>query len=145
MAEEFIVWTEKCRIGIEEVDQQHRKLFALTNALHSSSVDKSENQQEVFSMALRECVEYVQRHFSYEEQLLEKLGYPELASHRAMHKTFVQQILDSTKAFKNGQDERNSIVIFNFVRFLRDWIMSHIMVNDMEWANWVKTQYKKDK
>jgi hemerythrin len=32
---------------------------------------------------------------------------------------------------------RAALAAFDFVRFLRDWIYSHIMVNDMEWAGWV--------
>jgi hemerythrin-like metal-binding protein len=134
MAEEFIEWSEKCSTGIEKIDEQHRELFRMTNDLHTNSL-KAETLNESFTEAMHEAVAYVRGHFSLEEQILEHFGYPYLEKHRAMHTAFVKKVLATDKEYMSG---RATLATFDFVRFLRDWIMSHIMVNDMEWAGWVR-------
>jgi hemerythrin-like metal-binding protein len=137
----FIEWKDSDATGIEEIDKQHKKLFKLTNQLHISSLSV-ETQREAFTSALHESVDYVQQHFKYEEEFLSRIGYPNLAAHQKMHKAFVQQVITTAQEYKSGQQERSSIVVFDFVRFLRDWILSHILVNDMEWARWAKANHK---
>ena len=46
------------------------------------------------------------------------------------HELFIKEILNAVNAYKNGKQ----FVPNSFVRFLRDWLFNHILIDDKEWA-----------
>ena len=79
---------------------------------------------------MKELVEYVMFHFKDEEGIMESINYPGLREHKMQHELFIKEILSSVNAYKNGKQ----LIPNSFVRFLRDWLFNHILVDDKEWA-----------
>ncbi|MEA1890408.1 MAG: hemerythrin domain-containing protein, partial [Pseudomonadota bacterium] len=69
-AKRFFTWKEEYSVGIDSIDQQHKKLLSLINQLQTA-VDYSTGK-EFEREALDELVTYTKDHFSYEEGLMEK-------------------------------------------------------------------------
>lgn len=88
----FMEWSDKLLTGVREVDEQHKKLVALINELYDAM--KQGKGKEVIDKALDELVKYAGYHFSTEETLMTKYGYPELASHKREHENFKAKIKD---------------------------------------------------
>ena len=65
--------------------------------------------------------------------MLERIRYPELGRHKKQHESFVRKLLDDVKEYGEGR----KFVPNNFVRFLRDWILSHIAVEDTKYARYL--------
>jgi hemerythrin-like metal-binding protein len=130
----LVEWEPKYSVGVELIDGQHQKLFRLVNNLHRACVN-DDAIKENFSDALHTAVDYVVKHFGAEEKFLAALGYPELEAHRKMHVEFSKTVLESAKSVSEG---KTLFAAFEFVRFLKDWILGHILVNDMGWSAWVK-------
>jgi hemerythrin len=130
------MWDDKFTVGVPEIDRQHKRLFRLMNDLHKSCAT-TEQIKDSFADAMHAAVDYVKTHFSYEEAFLEKAGYPGLAEHKNMHKGFIKKVLDSVNDYKQG---KGTFVAFDFVRFLKDWILGHILVNDKNWSLWIKAK-----
>lgn len=129
----FVKWDERYSVGIPLMDSQHKELIRLTNDLYRSCLVGEEAARTNFLAAMKGTVDYVKRHFSTEEKLLLKVGYPELAEHKREHEAFVKHILDEAQSFTEGK----KFVPNMFVRYLRDWILSHIAVADKRYAAFI--------
>ena len=89
-AKSFITWKDEYSVGLDSIDQQHKKLINLINQL-TTAVDYSTGE-EFEREALAELVEYTKTHFSYEEGLMEDNGYPDFEAHRAQHRAMIAEV-----------------------------------------------------
>jgi hemerythrin len=129
----FVEWHERYSVGIPKVDEQHKELLRLTNELYASCLDDDEEMKERFKNTISALVTYVSEHFSAEERLLQRIKYPKYAQHKAEHEGFVKKVLEQAAYFREGK----SFVPNNFVRYLRDWILSHIAVSDKQYSDYI--------
>ncbi|MDR1985709.1 MAG: bacteriohemerythrin [Treponema sp.] len=136
--EVFVVWEDRYSVGIPSIDEQHKELLVLTNKLYDACRNGEEKAREYFKEVIRGAVEYVQFHFTSEERIMERINFPELAAHKVQHTTFVKQVLEEVKMFESGK----SFVPNAFVRFLRDWILTHIAMSDIKYAEYIHTLKK---
>jgi hemerythrin len=56
--------------------------------------------------------------------------YPNAVVHKGEHKKFVQKVLENVRDFEEGR----TFVPNAFVRFLRDWILEHIAIQDKQFG-----------
>ncbi|MDR2535907.1 MAG: bacteriohemerythrin [Treponema sp.] len=134
MAEEvFVSWEDRYAIGIQLVDEQHQELLKLTNSLYEACRQGDEKAREHFKDAIRTLVDYVKFHFTTEEQIMERINYPEFGIHKREHEAFVKKVLDGVKDFESGK----TFVPNTFVRFLREWVLSHIAMSDKKYADYL--------
>lgn len=133
-----IEWSSKYEIGIDLIDEQHKKLVELVadfySALMAPTTQKSQVASALLNKALHDCVAYVQTHFSTEEQLLQRAGYKDFAAHKKQHEEFTKQVLETAKSF----NKNNMLVAVKFARFLYDWILAHISHTDRLYIPCVK-------
>ena len=137
--EEFVKWGEKYATGIGLIDDQHRRLVILTNQLYHACFAGDEVLGTVFKEAMSRMVEYVRFHFTAEQNLLEKINYPKWAEHKNKHDALVKDILETAKEYNEGR----KFVPNHFTRLLRDWVFSHIAVEDHIYAKYIQDQIKK--
>jgi hemerythrin len=129
----FIQWDNRYAIGIPLIDNQHKELIRLTNELYEGCLMGKEEAKHYFMKTVKGTVDYVKYHFTAEEKLLETVKYPELPEHKKQHESFIKQLLDDVQSFESGK----KFVPNLFVRFLRDWILSHIAVMDKKYADYI--------
>jgi hemerythrin len=136
---DLVVWDDKYATGIQLIDNQHKELVSLTNELFRACMDREVIQQEVFKETMKRMVDYVRFHFGAEQELLQRVKYPDFTEHKKQHDTLVRQILESVKEYNEGK----KMVPNQFVRTLRDWILSHIAHYDRLYASYIAAQIKK--
>ncbi|MDR0539475.1 MAG: bacteriohemerythrin [Spirochaetaceae bacterium] len=124
--EPYVVWEDVYATGISIIDLQHQQLFALTNELYESCREENKIKKSVFRKAIRHAVDYIKFHFSTEEQILEAINYAEIDAHKKEHREFVRTVLDAAKDFEDGNDFAPN----EFVRYLRNWVLRHIAIED---------------
>lgn len=138
----FIQWNEKYETGIDRIDDQHKHLVQLCNQLHESIVtDNPLEQKHTFASILKECVAYVGTHFADEEKLMQASGYEAYPQHKKQHDEFTKKVLETAQGF-NAQDRLASI---KFVKFLYEWLLSHISYEDKKYIPCLSTYLKKMK
>ena len=126
MDSDFIKWDAKFELGIPVIDEQHKRLVSLCNHLYKEIMKSRSGDTIVWEAplksALKEGADYVQNHFHDEEVLMAAAGYENLADHKKEHQAFAKKVLDTVNLFPN--------ITFSdalgFVKFLYEWILSHI-------------------
>jgi hemerythrin len=127
---DFIPWSDRYRLGIPLIDEQHKKLIDMTNTLYEGCRGGDETAKAYFLRTIHEAVDYVRFHFTTEEKILERISYPDLEAHKKEHEDFVKEIIRQVQAFQEGKQFVPNI----FVRYLRDWVFTHIAVSDKQYA-----------
>ncbi len=119
-------WTNDLAVGIDEIDQQHKELIERVRAL----VDACQEGRCLREAAetMRFLDDYVVRHFSAEEQIMEQREYPDRAEHRREHQAFREKLAHLERRFANPQETPQAIAEFNAL--LVDWLIDHICTVD---------------
>ena len=134
MAENIVVqWQNSYSVGIKLIDEQHMALFKLTNKLFANCMAGREQSKNTFLDIIHEAVDYVNYHFSTEENLLGRVNYPDLANHKSLHSDFIKEILIKVQEFNEGK----VLAPLSFMYFLRDWILHHIAVCDKKYGDYL--------
>jgi hemerythrin len=121
-----IQWRDGFKINIPQVDQEHQHLFTLVKALDLQSVEQT----------VEELLDYVVTHFSNEQALMEKSGYPAFEQHLKLHEEFGAQVAEFLGGGELWTEER----IQELRRFLNKWLIGHIMTHDLRFGKWYERQ-----
>lgn len=127
----YFRWKDEYSVGIDSIDQQHKKLINLINNLQTA-VDFSTGEQ-FEREALNELVEYTVTHFRYEEDLMEEHQYPDFESHRAQHDKMVEKV---TQVLNNYQQNKDN-AMKDAVAFLKSWLINHINGTDKQYSEYL--------
>jgi len=136
---DMVVWDEKYATGIDLIDVQHKELFILTNELFRACLVGEKALKSVFTETMGRMVDYVRFHFSAEQELLHRIKYPEYQEHKKQHEKLVRDIIQAVTAHNKG----GKFVPNQFVRTMRDWILSHIAIADKQYVLYITEQKKK--
>ncbi len=120
----LIQWTEALSVGVRELDDQHRQMLSMINELHTALLER--RGKDVASDMVERLKDYVRKHFTAEERLMERHGYPDLAAHRAEHNQFIEKVLDFDLECNDG----GNLSPMQIQGFLRSWLTSHIKGTD---------------
>ena len=132
-------WTNSMAIGIEIIDSQHKQLINLTNELYRACIQGGDELDTVFKVTMVHMVDYVRFHFGFEQEMLQRVKFPNYSEHKGEHDKFVKEVLAETKNYNEGK----VFVPNKFVRYLKDWIISHIAYTDKVYAAYIHEQMKK--
>lgn len=127
----IIKWSNDFALGIGEIDEQHKALVGMINALDASTHE--EYSAENMRRMLDELNAYVKDHFGFEERLMAGGGCsPELVTrHCGEHAYFRSVLRDLTADFESG---RTSITV-PLIEYLVHWLLHHIVVVDRAMAH----------
>ncbi len=117
-----VEWREAFKVHIPQVDEEHHRLFMLIKALDLETVDQT----------VEELLEYVVTHFSNEQALMERSGYPAFEQHLKLHEEFGTTVAE----FLGGGDEWTEARVHEIRRFLNKWLIGHIMTHDLRFGRW---------
>ncbi len=129
-------WTPKMRVGLAELDDDHKELVRIINQLGSDY--KDEDRRRAVRQSLVALRRYAEFHFAREEQVLMACAYTQLEGHQGEHRDFVQRIQELTRQFDSGPDGMAAIVNEELMDFLRDWLTHHIMIVDMAYRETIE-------
>ena len=77
---------------------------------------------------------YVREHFTAEEQMMQKIGFPEAASHRDLHEkhSLPNSVSSATHSFQNEE------ALTEFRQFVYTWVIDHILNQDMKYIRFAQ-------
>lgn len=130
---QLIQWSDKRCIGVPELDEQHRAVVNMLNDLHLAIVGR--NGREISSQILDRLDEYPARHFSREEDLMQRARYSGFETHREEHEDFMRHVADLRDRIEAG----GSKITFELLHFLKAWLAQHIHESDRRFGAFVVT------
>ena len=133
---DFIIWCDLFKIGHPIIDEQHQKLIQIVNKFHKE-MQRTE-KEKIIPDTLNKLIKYVELHFDEEENILHKKGYPDndLLKHREIHEALVKDIFKLNERFCKG--DYDSLV--EVEKFLTDWLVMHILQEDMKFKYHLKSR-----
>ena len=120
-----IVWGHVLSVGVDEIDEDHRKLVNVFNILNHA-VTEGESPAYLAAV-LEELVNCTAWHFSHEERLMLKYGYEEIEEHKAMHR----ELIESAKELQQKLLDEGKSVADEEIEILERWLTGHILTDDM--------------
>ncbi len=124
-----IQWDEIYKTGDDTLDDQHKRWFSFYNKLDEAMKEKNlEDVRKTRGEVLKEMIEYVDYHFNYEEEFMRERGYAEVGKHWRIHKNFRDRIY----RLYRDQMEDKPVLNRDMVEVIRNWILDHILREDMK-------------
>ena len=124
-------WKDEYNIGVEIIDEQHKKLAEMIAKLKSVLSSNEKNRQ--MGETLKFLVDYTNYHFTAEEELLQRVDYPQYSYHKGLHKKFSSKITAVLMKLKKGEP----VEVIDLTDFLTDWLINHILDEDKKIGDFV--------
>ncbi|MCX6835592.1 MAG: bacteriohemerythrin [candidate division Zixibacteria bacterium] len=132
----YIDWEDRYRIGHEAIDNQHRRFFELINNLQQQASAGSGRDATI--LAMNSLANYALEHFADEEELMDQISFPGLIQHRRRHYSFASKVADMALEWGKG----NETSIDDILLFLKEWLLGHILTEDMQIGEALKSRQK---
>lgn len=120
-------FTEDCLIGIEQIDEEHRKLFTLIN--EAAELPTEARTAKTVSQILARLSDYAATHFAHEEAYMSEHEDPELPLQEKEHQAFTDHV--QALVAQPLTDENASAILDEILPFLIRWLYHHILSSDM--------------
>jgi hemerythrin len=117
-------WTERYRVNVAILDQQHQELFHAVNELEQAL--RVGEGHTAIDKILDRLVTYAGLHFAAEESLMEQHQFPGLPTHRIQHEMFRKKLL----TFLEKHRISRSGVPVELLLFLQSWLKQHVLEID---------------
>lgn len=129
----MLIWESGYKIGHADMDAEHLILFSLLNQLDTNIT--AGKTDECLLDVLIALGTYMNYHFAHEEALMKSFGYPDLQPHAAMHQDFMVEVSYLQEQARTD----DAVKIATKARqFIRDWLISHILATDSDYAQFVQ-------
>lgn len=127
----LLSWNDQYLIGQSTIDDEHKTLFRLINDFHTHWSENRDRKD--VARVLNQLIQYGELHFQDEERIMAQEGYPELESHRAIHEKLIDEI------FKLNEElaDQSRLLERDITKFLKQWLVDHIVHNDYEFRNFL--------
>ncbi len=127
-----IEWSEKLKIGIKEIDEQHQMLFKIANTVFDMIGQNPTKDQ--LAEVIGQLLDYTVYHFSTEEKYFGEFKYDKSEEHTAYHNSFETKVLE----LQNKYPDNNLELAIEIADFLENWLVEHIMHSDKEYVECFK-------
>lgn len=124
---ETIIWKNEFSVGVQEMDDQHKKLIAMINRLIAEQHTLTD--PKTIAELLTDMIDYAQVHFRAEEYLMAEYGYDRKSQQEEQHKSFVEK----TISFCSASDLGPNILSEALLDYLSIWLVNHILNEDMKY------------
>ncbi|MBN2896837.1 MAG: hemerythrin family protein [Campylobacterales bacterium] len=121
-------WSDIYKLGIDEIDAQHHKLFDIVHEIFALS-DHPGVKEEI-KRIFYELSAYMATHFADEERYMQSIGFPELEAHRQRHEQIIIQTANILKTTKPSAGV--SIIKTKMKVAAKQLLVDHIVNEDMK-------------
>lgn len=126
-------WDSNFAIGIDAIDEQHKKIFEHLLAIENSVAKR--DPWHILHFLLAQLAGYMKFHLAVEEAVLEIVEYPGRADHCDAHARLLEQLDTLEDQLKQKPTAEN------LVGFFEAWFVDHVLSRDREYAAYIKEEF----
>ncbi|KAF0163701.1 MAG: hemerythrin [Rhodocyclaceae bacterium] len=126
-------WDDGFAIGIEAIDNQHKKIFEHLLAIENSVTKR--DPWHILHFFVTQLAESLKFHLEVEEALLEIIRYPDRIEHGDSHAGLLRQIEELEDQLRNSASGES------LVGFFEIWFVRHVLNGDREYAAYIKEEF----
>jgi hemerythrin-like metal-binding protein len=124
----LIAWNDGYKIGDSAIDEQHQELF-----LRASDVIAA-TTREGQTLCTTRLYQFTRTHFSHEETLMRRLGYPDIEEHIKQHNELMSQLGEFSQHLA-----RDTLIKAELEAFISHWFLTHVATADAKLAAFLKS------
>ena len=118
------------------IDQDHQYFFTLFNKIEA---DFTNYKKETMLKHLASLEYFCTLHFTQEEGIMDKIGYPNIAEHKKEHEKITKTVKGIIAVFSKDIDPTKLEEVHgNMMMLMRSWIIGHNMAMDMQLVPYIK-------
>lgn len=137
-----VEWNKQFNIGIDSIDNAHRKLFSIVHKLVHLSRDEN-NGQWACAEGIKYFKNYAIEHFADEETYMRSIGYKNYEIHKRLHDDMRYKTLPALeKELKESNYSQESIQ--HFLGICLGWLTAHILIEDRAITGKISNRWKTD-
>ena len=130
----YFEWTSAIELGHPLIDNQHKRLLALAEAVVDPLLNSKQHQPGADE--LQALIDYAQEHFAMEEGLMREAGYMDLAMHANQHASLLTELRTYCNRVRRGQNTNPA----GMVAFLWNWLVLHLDAADRKLVVWLQAR-----
>lgn len=123
-----IHWQDRFGIGVEAVDQAHRRLFSIVEKIMELYIERHEDKFACVE-GIKYFKAYAIKHFAEEEAYMREIGYPGYLDHKRHHDRMKQKTLPALEQALYDSDFSTEAVQ-RFIGVCTGWLTGHIIIED---------------
>ena len=128
----FLDWNDKYKIGVAEMDEQHKKWLSFLNAFYDN-LDKGPITDKLKTL-LDEAIDYTLYHFSEEEKYMTSIHYPKLKDQQAKH----AEIREKLESYRQKMNDGKLVISTTVTTEMKKWFNEHILTDDKAYGEFGK-------
>lgn len=135
-------WNKRFNIGVDSIDNAHRKLFSIVRKLVHLSNDENHGPWAC-AEGIKYFKSYAIEHFTDEEAYMKSIGYEGYEMHRRLHDDMRYKTLP---ALERDLTESNysQESIHHFLGICLGWLTAHILIEDRAITGKISNRWKVD-
>ncbi|MBR6674512.1 MAG: hemerythrin family protein [Alphaproteobacteria bacterium] len=121
-------WRKQMELGYEPLDNEHKEFFEVVQkSTEASQVGDFATMEWVFDKAY----DYARDHFSHEEDIMERIHFPDIEAHMRAHQIFIKNISELRQQYEvaSSEEDKGKIAV-KTANFLNVWLLGHILSRD---------------
>jgi hemerythrin len=124
----IVEWRDQMSLDYLPLDEEHK---AFLDVVNRSVPAARSGDFKTMDMVFDACYDYVRNHFSHEEDIMERVSFPDMEAHMQAHRTFIQNISEFRKNYEAAKNdiEKKKIAI-KASDFLSLWFLGHVLSRD---------------
>ena len=120
--------------GVEDVDRQHREMFARLGALLDAARNRT-SREEVLRL-MEYLGSYAVEHFEAEEREMARTAYPRAAAHQLEHRQFAKELAALRQEL--AAEGPTALFVIHAGNRVTEWLREHIYRTDKLLGDWLR-------
>jgi hemerythrin len=138
----LVEWDDHHSIGDATLDTQDRSIFEFVREIdHLWSLGASTGQLRGVAERLNSVLE---AHFRYEEGMLARIGYPNLAKHAAEHREILEDLASLRRRMMDGDGLNSGDAGLRLSNFILGVTMGHVVNTDSDYCRYIMEEKAKE-
>ena len=127
----YFNWTRDLMVGHPEIDDHHKRMVLLAEAVVESLINSDEDQPG--AAQVQALIDFAQEHFGFEERLMRMTNCPDAEEHAKYHASLLTEL----RTYFEKVLLRENTKPVGLISFLWDWLVQHIRSADRGLGVWL--------